>query len=143
MAERCLSTGRVIRLRRSVFGAPKAFDLRRPTSATASSSSNRRPLSRRQPGQPPSGASAGISEPHFVQTLIALIIIGEWLVHTPPLLLRKILPKVTPGPQLNSDPLLTRISLIYTNVRTVDSGLMNVRDILCNWCPLYAFASIK
>src|SRR5215471_14162861 len=32
-----------------------------------------RPAWRRQPGQPPSGASAGISAPHFPQTLIALI----------------------------------------------------------------------
>ena len=86
----------------------------------------------------------GFPQPHFVQILSALIIIGESLVHTPPLLLRKILPKVTPGPQqLNSEPLQTRISRIYTNVRTVDSGLMNVRDNLCNWCPLYAFVSIK
>ena len=81
-----------------------------------------------------------------MQTLSALIIIGESLVHTPPLLLRKILPKVTPGPrELDGEALLTRISLthtryqtrisrIYTNVRTVDSGLMNVRDNLCNWC---------
>ena len=63
------------------------------------SSSKRRPLSRRQPGQPPSGASAGISQPHFGQILSALIIIGESLVHAPPLLLRKILSKVTPEPQ--------------------------------------------
>ena len=48
-----------------------------------------RPLSRRQPGQPPSGASAGISAPHFGQSLSALIIVGEPLC-TPLLLLRKI-----------------------------------------------------
>ena len=29
------------------------------------------------PGQPPSGASAGIFQPHFGQTLSVLIIIGE------------------------------------------------------------------
>ena len=136
----------VIRLRRSSLRSPEAFGATadESTPATASSSSNRRPLSRRQPGQPPSGASAGISQPHFGQTLSALIIIGESLVHTPPLLLRKILPKVTPGlQQLNSEPLYDTISLTYTNVPKVDSGLMNVRDNLCNWCPslcdLYLF----
>jgi hypothetical protein len=41
-----------------------------------------RPLSRRQPGQPPSGALAGISEPHFGQILVALIIAGGSLTRS-------------------------------------------------------------
>src|SRR4029077_1108930 len=57
-----------------------------------------RPVSRRQPGQPPSGASAGISAPHLGQNLSALVIIGESLALSS-LLLRKILSEVTPGPQ--------------------------------------------
>jgi hypothetical protein len=41
-------------------------------------------LSRRQPGQPPSGASDGISAPQFVQSLGALIIEGR-VAHALPL----------------------------------------------------------
>jgi hypothetical protein len=37
---------------------------------------------RRQPGQPPSGASDGISAPHFGQSLGALIIAGESLTRS-------------------------------------------------------------
>src|SRR6516165_781061 len=51
--------------------------------ACSSSASRLRPLFRRQPGQPPSGASAGISAPHFGQILTTLIIIGDSLA--PPL----------------------------------------------------------
>src|SRR6516162_807868 len=50
---------------------------------SSSSASRSRPLFRRQPGQPPSGASAGISAPHFGQALSVLIIIGELLVLSP------------------------------------------------------------
>src|SRR6266508_3632676 len=66
--------------------------------ATDSLSSPPSAFSRRQPGQAPSGASAGISEPHLGQSLSALFIIGESLVRSP-LLLRKILSEVTSGPQ--------------------------------------------
>src|SRR5205814_8822954 len=46
---------------------------------TGGSGSKPRPVSRRQPGQPPSGASGGICAPHFGQNLSALVIIGELL----------------------------------------------------------------
>jgi|SRR4029453_3532369 hypothetical protein len=59
---------------------------------------------RRQPGQPPSGASAGISDPHFEQTLGALIIGGESLTRSLSFLLRKMLSEVTPAlQQLNRE----------------------------------------
>src|SRR5947207_11526014 len=65
-----------------------------PSSLTSGS----RPVWSRQPGQPPSGASGGISAPHVGQTLGTVGIIGESFVR-PPLLLRKIPSEVTPGPQ--------------------------------------------
>src|SRR5262249_10941423 len=48
-------------------------------------------------GQPFSGASAGISDPHFGQSLGALIIAGESLTRSLSFLLRKMLSEVTPG----------------------------------------------
>src|SRR5262245_2307920 len=58
-----------------------------------------RPTCRRQHGQPPSGASDGISAPHCGQTLGALIIAGESLTRSLSFLLRKMLSEVTPGLQ--------------------------------------------
>ena len=64
--------------------------------ATRASGSRPRPFSRRQLGQPPSGASAGISDPHFGQSLGALIIAGESLTRSLSFLLRKMLSEVMP-----------------------------------------------
>src|SRR6266516_1966626 len=69
---------------------------------TGASAKRPRPLSRRQPGQPPSGASAGISTPHLGQSLSAMVIFGESLARSP-LLLRKILTDVTPEPRQLDD----------------------------------------
>src|SRR6266480_824408 len=79
----------------SAFAEATADD---PPTATGESGRRPRPVARRQPGQPPSGASAGISAPHFGQSLSALVIIGESLALSP-VLLRKILSEVTPVPQ--------------------------------------------
>jgi hypothetical protein len=54
--------------------------------ASSSAASRLSPLSRRQPGQPSSGASEGISVPHFGQTLITLItaaLLAQFFVFTP------------------------------------------------------------
>ena len=50
-------------------------------------------------GQPFSGASAGISDPHCGQSLGGLIIAGESLTRSLSFLLRKMLSEVTPEPQ--------------------------------------------
>src|SRR5262245_39953407 len=71
---------------------------RRPSLAECSL----RALSRRQRGQPSSGASGGISAPQFGQILRALDIIGESLGRSLSLL-RKILSDVTPGLQQLND----------------------------------------
>jgi hypothetical protein len=49
--------------------------------------------------QLPSGASAGISAPHVVQSLGALIIAGESLMRSLSFLLRKMLSEIMPGLQ--------------------------------------------
>src|SRR5439155_10209062 len=38
-----------------------------------------RPVSSRQPGQAPSGASAGISAPHLPHNLVAVVIVARYL----------------------------------------------------------------
>jgi hypothetical protein len=85
--------------------------------ATTVFGSGLRPFSRRQPGQPFSGASDGISDPHFGQTLGALIIAGESLTRSLCFLLRKMLSEVTPGLQqlnLEAHPHLPFGALWYT-----------------------------
>src|SRR5512133_4354955 len=73
-------------------------------SRAAMSFSGSRPTCRRQHGQPPSGASDGISAPHCGQTLGALIIGGESLTRSLCLLMRKMLSEVTPElQQLNRE----------------------------------------
>ena len=101
---------------------------------TDASASRPRPLSRRQPGQPPSGASVGISAPHFGQNLSTLVIIGEPLVCSPVYCV-KFYQRLRPDHRNNLDTNLTnlhqyqtRISRIYTNVRRLTRGLMNLRD---------------
>src|SRR5947208_1510562 len=61
------------------------FSAEPPSPPPATGASGNRPsaVSRRHPGQPPSGASAGISEPHFGQSLSALVIVGESLALSP------------------------------------------------------------
>src|SRR6516162_3235648 len=62
------------------------------------------PACNRQNAQPPSGASDGISMPHFGQSLGALIIAGGSLTRSLSFLLRKMLAEVTPGlQQLNRE----------------------------------------
>src|SRR6476620_9265530 len=79
----------------NLFGIPvESTAPQSPLAATGASGTRRRPFSRRQPGQAPSGASVGISEPHFGQGLSALVIMGGSHVHSPSLL-RKILAEVT------------------------------------------------
>src|SRR6476661_2325928 len=89
------SSRRVISKSPNLFGIPvESTALQSALAATGGCGTRRRPSSRRQPGQAPSGASAGISEPHFGQGLSALVIIGGSHVHSHSLL-RKILPEVT------------------------------------------------
>src|SRR5215471_20253755 len=89
------SSRRVISKWPNLFGIlVESSTLQSPLAAADASGHKRRPFSKRQTGQAPSGASAGISKPHFGQALSALVIIGGSHVHSHSLL-RKILAEVT------------------------------------------------
>src|SRR6516162_4210363 len=110
------SSRRVISKSPNLFGIPVESSTRQsPLAATGASENARRPFSKRQTGQAPSGASAGISKPHLGQDLSALVIIGGSHVHSHSLL-RKILAEVTCElQQLNREALLRWPSIALTH----------------------------
>src|SRR5262245_54157473 len=107
--------------RRAISKSPNLFGisvestaLQSLLAATGGGGTPRRPFSRRQPGQAPSGASAGISEPPFGPGLSALVIIGGSHVHSHSLL-RKILPEVMLElQQLNREAVPRWLSILLT-----------------------------